>query len=115
MKNLLEYLLNHIVAHPEDVRVEESENERGFLYTIHVHPEDMGKIIGRNGNVIQAIRTLAKTRAVKEHIRAQVVIAEVEGSEQAEAGRDESIAAESSESEEVGEISAEDITGEATE
>jgi uncharacterized protein len=76
MKNLLEFILNHLVEHPEDVRVEESESEHGFDYTIHVNVEDMGRIIGKNGRIIQAIRNIAKVRAVKENIRANIVIAE---------------------------------------
>lgn len=76
MKNLLEFIVNHLVDHPEDVKVEEVESPDGFTYTIHVHQEDMGKIIGKNGRIIQSLRTLAKVRAVKEHIRAYVNLAE---------------------------------------
>jgi len=67
MKNLLEHILIHLVSHPEDILVEETEEDGQFLYHISVHAEDIGKIIGRNGNVIQAIRTLAKVRAMKEN------------------------------------------------
>lgn len=76
MKNLLEFILNHLVDHPEDVRVEEVETEDGMEYILHVNPEDMGRVIGKSGRVIQSIRNLAKVRAVKEQIRAHVTLAE---------------------------------------
>lgn len=69
MKNLLEYLLIHLVNFPEDVVVEENETERGFEYQLKVNPEDMGRVIGKKGAVIEAIRSIAKVRAVKEGIR----------------------------------------------
>ena len=76
MKNLLEFILNHLVEHPDEVRVEESEGENGFTYTLFVHPDDMGRVIGKNGRIIQSIRNLAKVRAVKENIRAYIAIGE---------------------------------------
>lgn len=81
MKNLLEFLLIHLVDHPEDVKVVEQEDDRGIVFTLHVHPEDMGRVIGKGGAVIQSIRNIAKIRAVKEGIRAHIVLAEVEGTE----------------------------------
>lgn len=76
MKNLLEFLLIHIVNFPEDVRIEESEDERGTTFTIYVNQEDMGRVIGKNGAVIESIRKIAKIRAVKEGIRANIVLAD---------------------------------------
>jgi predicted RNA-binding protein YlqC (UPF0109 family) len=67
MKNLLEYLLIHLVDYPEDVQIEENETERGFEYLLKVNPEDMGRVIGKRGSV-------AKVRAVKEGIRVFIKI-----------------------------------------
>jgi uncharacterized protein len=69
MKNLLEYLLIHLVDYPEDVVIEETETDRGFEYLLKVNPEDMGRVIGKRGVVIESIRSIAKVRAVKEGIR----------------------------------------------
>jgi uncharacterized protein len=74
MKNLLEYILIHLVQHPEDVKVTEAEDDRGFLYTIQVNQEDIGRVIGKGGSVIHAIRNIGKIRAIKEGIRARITI-----------------------------------------
>lgn len=76
MKNLLEFLLIHIVNFPEDVKIDESEDERGTTFTLHVNQEDMGRVIGKNGAVIESIRKIAKIRAVKEGIRVNIVLAD---------------------------------------
>lgn len=78
MKNLLEYILIHLVDHPEDVQVEEIPEERQTVYMLHVHPEDMGKVIGKKGAVINSIRNIAKIRAIKEGIRPYITLAEPE-------------------------------------
>lgn len=74
MKNLLEYILIHLVQFPEDVKIEEQEDDRGFLYTIHVNQEDIGRVIGKGGAVIHSIRNIGKIRAIKEGIRARITI-----------------------------------------
>ncbi|NCN51124.1 MAG: KH domain-containing protein [Candidatus Pacebacteria bacterium] len=76
MKNLIEYILIHLVEHPEDVKVIESEDDRGAVYTIHVNKEDIGRVIGKGGSVIQSIRNIGKIRAVKEGIHAYINLAE---------------------------------------
>jgi len=76
MKNLLEFLLLHLVDHPEDIVIDEIEEATQTRFVIHVHPEDMGKVIGKRGAVIDAIRKIARVRAVKEGIRAYVSVAE---------------------------------------
>lgn len=76
MKNLLEFILIHLVNYPDEVQIEEVQDEQGSVFTIHVHSEDIGRVIGKKGSLIQAIRQIAKIRAVKEGIRAQIVIAD---------------------------------------
>ena len=76
MKNLLEYILIHIVDHPEEVEVEEQLDDQGGVYTIKVNQEDIGRVIGKNGSVIHSIRNIARIRATKEGIRVQINIAE---------------------------------------
>ncbi len=74
MKNLLEYILIHLVENPEEVKVEETEQDGVFYYTIHVHPDDTGRVIGKRGSTINAIRNIAKVRAVREGVRIQINI-----------------------------------------
>lgn len=78
MKNLLEYILVHIVMHPEAVKVEETLGETEDLYTLHVDPEDVGRVIGRAGNVINSIRSVAKVRAMIENRRIRIVLFEAD-------------------------------------
>lgn len=75
MKDLITYLVTHIVDHPQDVTVDEQiVSERSYQYLIHAHTDDTGKIIGKNGKIIQAIRSIAKVLAVKEGIQVRIEI-----------------------------------------
>lgn len=75
MRNLIEYILLHIVTHPEDVEVTENKiDDNEFEYIIKVNSEDIGRIIGRKGRTIQSIRNLAKVRAMQDDIRVDVQI-----------------------------------------
>jgi len=72
MKNLLEYILIHLVDHPDEVVIDETKDEQGAIYVIHVHSEDVGRVIGKGGSVIQAIRQIARVRAIKEGERVRI-------------------------------------------
>lgn len=76
MKNLLEYILIHLVDNPTDVEVEEQETDKGITYILHVHEDDIGRVIGKGGSVIHSIRNIGKIRALKEGIQAKITIAE---------------------------------------
>ena len=54
----LEHLVKGIVDHPEDATVTERSTSRGDLLEVHVHPEDLGRVIGRNGRTATALRTV---------------------------------------------------------
>jgi predicted RNA-binding protein YlqC (UPF0109 family) len=69
VRELLEFLARELVDEPDEVRVEESEDDRGVLLTLRVAKDDMGKVIGRGGRTARAIRTVMKAAAVREGIR----------------------------------------------
>lgn len=72
MRNLLEFILLHLVKHPDAIEVTETELADHTEFTLKVHPEDIGRIIGRQGRTIQAIRTLAKVRAIQDNLRVRI-------------------------------------------
>lgn len=76
MKKLLEYILTSIVEEPEEVKIEESEENGVINYTISVAKDDMGKVIGKNGKIIKAIRNVAKIPAVKSNKRIYINLAD---------------------------------------
>jgi len=79
MEALLRHILEGIVDHPEDITIKTSENQYGvLLLDVTVNPEDMGKVIGRNGKVISAIRKLLKVKAIKMGKRFQLELVDQE-------------------------------------
>jgi hypothetical protein len=54
----LEHLVKGIVAHPQDVSVQERNRKRGPVLEVRVHPDDLGKVIGRAGRTATALRTV---------------------------------------------------------
>jgi uncharacterized protein len=81
-KDFLEYLIKAIVAHPEDVRVERIIDERGVLLTLKINPQDMGYVIGKQGQTAKAVRTLLKIVGAKNNARVNLKIIEPEGGRQ---------------------------------
>lgn len=88
----LDYVIKTLVDNPDDVKVERTVDEMGVLLTLSVNPEDMGKIIGRQGNTAKAIRTLLRVVGMKNNARVNLKINEPEGGRRAEsASVDEAI------------------------
>lgn len=80
MKDLILYISKEIVENPEEISVEESTDETGLLtYLISVNPDDMGRIIGKEGKTIGAIRSLVRVAARKQGKRVRVDLKEPEG------------------------------------
>ena len=74
MKDLVEYIAKSIVNVPDDVVVTEEETERGLTLKLQVNDEDKGRIIGKQGRVAEAIRTLIRVKAAKAGSRASLEI-----------------------------------------
>lgn len=73
-KETLEFIVSYLVDHPDDVRIEEDTSGRAILYDLYVHPDDVGKVIGRNGRIARALRSVVKAAALREDRNAVVEI-----------------------------------------
>lgn len=69
MKQLVEYIVSNIVNHPEEVIVEESMDGELTKVLIAVNPEDVGRVIGKSGKVIKAIRQIARIAAIQKGLK----------------------------------------------
>ena len=78
MAELLAYLARELVDDPDAVRVEEEEREGALVLVLHVAADDVGKVIGRQGRIARALRTLIRASAVREPRRVFVEIADPE-------------------------------------
>ena len=72
MRELIGYVAKGLVSQPESVQVEEVPSGRMVVYEISVADEDVGKIIGRQGKVIRALRTVVKASATRQGVRVDV-------------------------------------------
>lgn len=74
MKELIEYIAKSIVSKPEEVVVTEERSSERVVLKLQVNQEDMGRVIGKQGRVAQAMRTLLKVIAAREGVRADLEI-----------------------------------------
>lgn len=69
MQAFLETVIKGMVQHPEAVRITPTERRGETIYEVHVYPADMGRLVGRRGNTVNAIRTLLAAGAARKGIR----------------------------------------------
>ena len=74
MKELLEFIAKSMVSEPDSVNVEEAVQENSVVLTLHVAEGDMGKVIGKQGRIAKAIRTVVKAAASHENKKVTVDI-----------------------------------------
>jgi uncharacterized protein len=72
---LVEFLARRLVDNPDAVRVEREEREDAVVFHLHVAPEDVGKVIGRQGRIARALRAVVRAGGVRENRRVQLEIA----------------------------------------
>jgi len=87
-QEFLEYLVKGLVDNPESVKISRTVDEMGVLLSLDVHPDDMGKIIGRSGNTAKAIRILLRVVGMKNNSRVNLKINEPEGGKRPESKED---------------------------
>jgi predicted RNA-binding protein YlqC (UPF0109 family) len=76
VKALVEYLAKSLVQHPDSVRVEERKSDHGLVLELTVAKDDLGRVIGREGRTIKAIRNLLSAAAAKTKNKISLVIQE---------------------------------------
>ncbi len=74
MKEIVEIIAKALVDHPDQVVVEEKDEDRMTVFELHVAQEDMGKVIGKQGRIAKAMRTVVKAAATRENQRVTVEI-----------------------------------------
>jgi uncharacterized protein len=74
LKNLIEYLVKELVDDPDQVYISEVPGDEATTYEVRVAPEDLGKVIGKQGRIANALRTVAKAAAMKHKKKVYVEI-----------------------------------------
>ena len=74
MRELVEYIVKSLVDNPEQVEVKEVQGETVTVLEVKTAPEDSGKVIGREGRIVNSIRTIVKATAAKQQKRVTVEI-----------------------------------------
>jgi len=79
-QEFVEFVVKSLVDHPDQVKSDRTVDEMGVLISLHLSPEDMGQVIGRQGQTAKALRTLLRVVGAKHKARVNLKIVEPEGS-----------------------------------
>ena len=74
MRELVEYLVKSLVDHPDDVLVEETREDNMVALELRVAADDLGKVIGKHGNTVNAIRNVLQAAATSRKLRAKLEV-----------------------------------------
>ncbi|HCJ52908.1 MAG: hypothetical protein A2898_01145 [Candidatus Kerfeldbacteria bacterium RIFCSPLOWO2_01_FULL_48_11] len=78
-QEFVEYVVRALVDNPDDVKSDRTVDEMGVLITLKVNPQDLGQVIGRQGQTAKSLRTLLRVVGAKNHARVNLKIYEPEG------------------------------------
>jgi predicted RNA-binding protein YlqC (UPF0109 family) len=88
-KDYLRSIVSPIVSYPQEVGVEQSTDERGVLLVLSVHPTDMGKVIGKEGETARSLRRILRQYGMVSNTRLSMRIQEPEGSRRHHAAQED--------------------------
>lgn len=90
-QEFIEYVVKALVGYPDDVKTERTVDERGVLITLHINQNDMGYVIGRQGQTARALRTLLRIVGAKNNARVNLKIYEPEGARRPRPSQNEDV------------------------
>ena len=74
MRELVELITRGLVDEPDQVRVNEVQGDKGFVYQISVAPSDVGKVIGKGGRIVKSMRTVVSAASLQDNHRVNIEI-----------------------------------------
>lgn len=112
-QQFVEYIVKSLVGHPDDVSVERIIDEKGVLLSLTVHPEDLGRVIGKRGITAQSLRTLLRALGTKNDARYNLKIVNTDGGRDVTVSSDDVETDDNASDEEVADEPVEDVTDDA--
>jgi len=79
LQEFLEFVVSRLVEHPDQASIVHDQEGNRHIYRVRVAPDDMGRIIGRNGYTVSAIRSLFDAAAQRHQVKATLKVDETEG------------------------------------